>query len=142
MKYHFKVHQEKKSYWAECIELKGCLSQGDTKEELMQNLKEALELYLSEPDSSSIIFPEPMKLKKQKSIVEIHIDPSIAFAIQLKQIRLKRRLTQKAMMDILKIKHLSNYQRLENPNKANPELRTLVELKSYLPELSIEAIFG
>ena len=46
------------------------------------------------------------------------------------------------MMDLLNIKHLSNYQRLENPKKANPELKTLVELKSHLPELNVNLIFN
>jgi antitoxin HicB len=142
MKYHFKVYKEKKGYWAECIELKGCLSQGDSKAELQKNLKEALELYLSEPESSGIVFPEPLKNKKAKNIIQIKVDPVVAFAVQLRQIRLKRKLTQKAMMEILKIKHLSNYQRLENPSKANPELKTLAALQSYLPELSVAEIFG
>ena len=33
MEYHFKIHKEKNGYWAECIELSGCNTQGDTLEE-------------------------------------------------------------------------------------------------------------
>lgn len=33
-------------YHAFCLELKGCHSQGDTKEEAMENIREAIELYL------------------------------------------------------------------------------------------------
>ncbi len=142
MKYHFKIHREKNGYRAECIELQGCRTQGDNKSELIKNIKEALELFLSEPESSDIIFSEPKKIKKAGNIVEVQVEPSIAFAVQLRQIRLKRQLTQKAMMEILNIRHLSNYQRLENPKKANPELKTLVDLQSHLPELSVEKIFG
>lgn len=141
MKYHFKVHKEKNGYWAECIELKGCLSQGDNKGELLENLEEALNLYLSEPESSVLIFPEPKKIVKSKDIIEIQVEPNIAFAMQLRQIRQKRNLTQKAMMTILNIRHLSNYQRLENPKKANPELKTLIKLQNHLPELNVAKIF-
>ncbi len=50
MKYHFQIHKENKGFWAECIELKGCVTQGDTLEELCDNIEEALTLYLEEPD--------------------------------------------------------------------------------------------
>ena len=142
MKYHFKTHRDKKGYWAECIELAGCRTQGNDKKELVVNMKEALDLYLSEPETSSVVFPEPRKNMKAKNVVEVQVSPSIAFALQLRQIRLKRKLTQKAMMSFLGILHLSNYQRLENPKKANPELKTLFELQNQLPELSVVKIFG
>lgn len=48
MRYHFKVHKEKEGFWAECIELEGCVTQADTKEELNLNMQEALNLYLEE----------------------------------------------------------------------------------------------
>ena len=41
---------ETNSYSAVCPELPGCTSCGDTKQEAMENVKEAIELYL-EPDS-------------------------------------------------------------------------------------------
>lgn len=47
MKYNFKIHREDNGYWAECIELDGCNSQGDSLEELIKNIKEALEIYLN-----------------------------------------------------------------------------------------------
>lgn len=48
MKYIVLIHKEDASYWGECPELPGCYSQGDTPEELMENMKEAIELYLDE----------------------------------------------------------------------------------------------
>ncbi len=30
MKYHFKIHKEGKGFWAECLELEGCITQGKT----------------------------------------------------------------------------------------------------------------
>ena len=59
MKYHFKVHKEKEGFWAECIELQGCVTQGDTKEELEANMKEALNLYLEENEDFEYLAPLP-----------------------------------------------------------------------------------
>lgn len=36
------VHKEDNGYWAEVPALKGCYSQGDTIEELKENIKEAI----------------------------------------------------------------------------------------------------
>jgi len=46
MWYHFEVHKDKIGYWAECVELSGCYTQGDSKQELYANIQEALDLYL------------------------------------------------------------------------------------------------
>ena len=37
MYYHFQVNQEENGYWANCIELKGCVTEGDTLLELEKN---------------------------------------------------------------------------------------------------------
>jgi len=42
MYYHFKIHKEPDGYWAECIELEGCVTQGDSLDELQKNMEEAL----------------------------------------------------------------------------------------------------
>lgn len=52
MKYHFKICKEKKGYSAQWIELKGCITQGDSLKELCKNMKEALDLYIREPADS------------------------------------------------------------------------------------------
>jgi len=41
------IHSENDGYWAEVPSMPGCYTQGDTKEELIENLKEAIELWLS-----------------------------------------------------------------------------------------------
>ncbi len=37
---------EEGGYWAEVEELPGCVSQGETRQELLDNIKEAIETYL------------------------------------------------------------------------------------------------
>ena len=46
MKYHFKVHKEGDRFWAQCLELEGCVTQADTREELDQHMRDALNLYI------------------------------------------------------------------------------------------------
>lgn len=41
------VHEDKDGLWAEAPSIKGCFSQGDTMEELENNIKEAIEGCLS-----------------------------------------------------------------------------------------------
>ena len=142
MKYHFKVHKEGKGYWAKGIELPGCVTQGDSKEELIENLFEALNLYLSEPQDSKVLFPLPRKTVKGKNIVSVPVNPKLAFSFYLRQLRIARGLTQKQVADQLGLKNLYSYQRLENSKTANPELATIVELKKVFPELSIDDLLS
>lgn len=89
MKYHFQVHNSKNGYWAECLELPGCRSQGDTLGELKANLREALNLHLSEESHSQLQFAEPLKSKQGRDIIEIEVDPEIELAMRARQDRLK-----------------------------------------------------
>ena len=40
------IEKDESGYYAYCPELEGCQSQGDSLEEIMRNIKEAIELYL------------------------------------------------------------------------------------------------
>jgi predicted RNase H-like HicB family nuclease len=40
------VEKDEHGYYAYCPELEGCLTQGDSLEETLENMKEAIELYL------------------------------------------------------------------------------------------------
>ena len=40
------IEKDENGYYAYCPELEGCQSQGDSLEEVMVNIKEAIELYL------------------------------------------------------------------------------------------------
>ncbi|MFH1306249.1 MAG: type II toxin-antitoxin system HicB family antitoxin [Candidatus Micrarchaeota archaeon] len=37
---------EEGGYWVDVLNLPGCISQGETKKEALENIKEAIELYL------------------------------------------------------------------------------------------------
>lgn len=59
MVYHFRVHEEDNGYWAECVELAGCITEADSLDWLAANAEEALNLYLDEPETFAVIFPLP-----------------------------------------------------------------------------------
>lgn len=141
MKYHFRIHKENVGgFWAECIEIDGITTQGEDKRDLMHNMQEALDLTLAELPDSRIIFPMPKARCKGRNIVAVPVDPSIAMAMAIRQLRLKNELTQVAMKDRLGIKHLSNYQRLEDPSRANPEWKTLLLIKRAFPEFRLDPL--
>ena len=54
-------------YSAQCLELPGALSEGDSRKEALANIKEAIEGYLE-------VFPEEVyQLKRKKEFVEITV---------------------------------------------------------------------
>ena len=142
MRYHFKVHREAKGYWAECVELNGCITQADTKKELYQNAEEALNLYLDEPESSKEIFPEPRKGIRGKEVIEVHVNPKIAFAMALRQERIKNNMTQNQVAKKLGLKNPYSYQRLESSKTANPSLMTIAAIKSIFPDLNFDLLLA
>ncbi len=55
---------ETRSYAAYCPELPGCCSAGDTEEEALGNVKEAISLYLE---------PSSLKLSPDKKVFEVEV---------------------------------------------------------------------
>ncbi|MCB1326638.1 MAG: helix-turn-helix domain-containing protein [Spirochaetales bacterium] len=140
MEYHFRIHREGRGYWAECVELKGCVTQADTRASLDANMKEALDLYMDEPADSRVVFPAPRKRVSGQNVVLVQVDPKIAFAQTLRSLRLGKRLTQRQVADRLGMKNLYSYQRLESARTANPALSTIAKLKSVFPELKLDQV--
>ena len=143
MKYHFKVHKERSGgFWAECIELRGCRTEADTREELEKNMFEALNLFLSEPPESKHLFPHPKSKFLGRGVAAVSVEPSVAIANRIRELRLENELTQIAMKDRLGIKSLSNYQRLEDPERANPQWTTLLLIKKFFPTFKLDDLMA
>ena len=140
MYYHFNIHKEADGYWGECTELEGCVTQGDTLEELQKNMGEALNLYLDEPDNSDITFPMPNKEVRGRNIVEVPVLPKIAFALMMRMLRKQRGLTQSEIAKLLGMNNIYSYQRLERSKQANPSLTTLAKIKKVFPDLKVDEI--
>jgi len=140
MKYHFKIHKENNGYWAECLELPGCITEADTVQELKDNMQAALNLYIEEPSESNEIYPLPDNfIKKNRSTVEVTVSPQIAFAFLVRYCRLQKHLTQSQAAKLLGFDNLYSYQRLES-KKCNPSLKTLTKLISIFPDFSMDLI--
>jgi predicted RNase H-like HicB family nuclease len=136
MKYHFKVHKEEKGFWAECLELDGCITQADNQEELYKNCEEALNLFLEEPAGSKIIFPLPDdSLDDGNDIMKIKVEPEIALAVLLRNHRLNSNMTQKQAAEMLGMKNIYSYQRLEK--KSNPTLTLINQIHTIFPAIEL-----
>ncbi len=83
MYYHFKIHRDPDGLWAECIELEGCVTQGDNDAHLKEMMCEALNLHLDEPEDSDIVFPLPDPDLQGEDIVEVSVEPRIAQKVKL-----------------------------------------------------------
>jgi antitoxin HicB len=137
--YHFRIHDGAVP-WAECVELNGCITQGKNRLELERNMKEALHLYLEEPETSTIVFPPPLAKVTGRKLAPVEVDPAVAFAVQLRQLRIANRLTQKEAAKLLGMKCVFSYQRLEK--RSNPSLATLRKVKGLFPGFSLDMIIG
>ena len=142
MKYHFKLHKEGRGFWAQCIELEGCITQADSRKELDKRMQEALNLYIDEPTTSKDLAALPDdSISLSRSIVEVQVDPSIAFAFMVRWHRIKQGLTQQEVANQLGFEHINSYQRLES-RKCNPTLRILLLLKKAFPDFSLDLALG
>ena len=138
MVYHFRIHKERGGYWAECLELRGCSTQAASLEELAANAREALNLYLEEPEDSSVSFALPQRRSKDASLLEVPVDPQIALSVLLRSFRASHNYTQKEVAEKLGMRNVYSYQRLER--RSNPSLSTLQKLREVFPDLSIDCV--
>ncbi len=139
MKYHFKIRKEKVGgYSARCIELLGCITEGDTMEELQKNMQEALDLYIEEPEKSKDLAALPdASIKLKKDIVEVAVSPQIAFSFMVRRNRILNGLTQQEAAKKMGFNTLYSYQKLET-RRANPTLVTLARVKKAFPDVSVD----
>jgi DNA-binding XRE family transcriptional regulator len=103
-------------------------------------MHEALNLYLEEPQSSTVVIPAPASESSGANVVAVEVDPSIAFSLQLRQLRLRHNLTQKEVARRLGMRNLYSYQRLER--RSNPSLATIKKVKNLFPDFSLDSVLG
>jgi predicted RNase H-like HicB family nuclease len=139
MKYHFEIHQENDGgYWAECIELPGCVTEGDNYEELYENMQDALNTYIYEPANSTKLAALPDEnIKTSADVVEVPVDPAIALGFQIRYLRLKHGYTQKEMAEKMGYYNIFSYLRLEDKSY-EVALNKYSKLKKIFPEFSVD----
>ncbi len=122
-------------YIIEFPDLPGCLTYGNTLDDALNNAREALSGYLESIDLRKIDIPHPSKMKG-KDIHYVKPERSVAFAVWLKLKRAEKGLTQKKAAELLQI-NFQSYQKFENPNKANPTLKTIAKIEQVFNETII-----
>lgn len=138
MKYHFKIRKETLGFSAQGIELDGCFTQGDSWEELEKNMQDALNVMVQEPENSKYLAPLPDEsIKCSKTVVEVELDPTVAFSFMVRYNRIKSGITQKQAAKILGFDNIYSYQRLEN-KKCNPTLKVINGIKKLFPDFSLD----
>jgi predicted RNase H-like HicB family nuclease len=65
------IEKDEFGFYAYCPELEGCQSQGDSLEEVMHNIKEAIELYLETLD------PDEIKMFLSKEILTTSVEVTV-----------------------------------------------------------------
>ena len=124
------------------MELYGCTTQGDAMKELRENMQEALNLYLEEPEDSDILPPLPNeKNRKVKNIEKVKVDPMIAISLLLKHYRIDKGKKQAEMKKLLNFNNIFMYQRLEH-NRSDLRMSTLDRIKEAIPDFDLNAVFS
>lgn len=60
MNYRVLIFQDEDGYWvAECPSLPGCISQGNTRDDVLKNIKEAISAYISALEEDNLPVPLP-----------------------------------------------------------------------------------
>lgn len=92
MKVKVRVHDaEEGGYWAEVPSLPGCATQGETREELLSNLHEAVDGYLENREENIVIgvnkVSRQVLTEKEKPLVDKIPDPETLEALQNSRLR-------------------------------------------------------
>jgi predicted RNase H-like HicB family nuclease len=140
MEYHFRVHEESDGLWAECIELSGCVTQGDSRADLEQNARKALSVYLDEPAGSGVDIPLPQENVRGDTTFAVELTPEIAFGLVLRHYRMAHKLSQNDMAKKLGMQHIYSYQRLER--RPNPTLGIIKKIKDAIPDFPLERVLS
>lgn len=138
MKYHFRIRKEKVGFSAQCIELEGCITQGNNMKQLLANMEEALNLYIQEPEDSKDLAELPDEsIRRSKNVIEVALEPEVAFAFMVRYYRIKHGLTQSEVARRMGFGEIYSYQRLE-ARRCNPTLKIISMIKKVFPEFSVD----
>ena len=123
----FVYDEEEKAYNVRFPDLPGCFTYGETIDEAKAMAKEALTGFLQSVDARKLRMPDPSRLKGDE-VIYIEPETPVAFAIWLRKQREALGLSQSDVAKKLGIKY-QTYQRIENPLKTNPTLKTIMRVE-------------
>jgi len=139
IEYQAKLHKEGSGYWVEFPDLAGCFTQGDSRDEVLENAREALSLWLEEARDPQWKIPVP-KARRGKQYVWVAPYESVSIPLMIRQARQRKGLSQRELAKRLGMS-VQQLQKLECPGKSNPTMRTLAAVSLALDErLRIELL--
>lgn len=121
LQYPAKIKKSDGSYLVSFVDLENITTWGATVEQAIANAEEALNGCLESDFERGFKIPDPSVIKG-RAIHYIPVKPHIAVAFMLRKLRAGK--TQQQVARKLQIS-FQVYQRLENPRKANPTIKTL-----------------
>jgi antitoxin HicB len=131
MVYNCTIKKEGNMFIAQFPDMTNVVTGGFTHEEALAMAKEALDGCLEADISQGNTIPKP----KYKKGYPITVAPHIALSLKLRELRGSQ--SQSEIAHMLGLSYQA-YQRLENPRKANPTVKTLEKIaRVYGRELSI-----
>lgn len=68
------LHKEADGYWAEFLDLEGCVTQGDTLAEVIYNCQDALNGYIYTCLKHELVIPEPTEIISEERITYVQTD--------------------------------------------------------------------
>ena len=92
-------------------------------------------------DSKELTVLPDESIRTSKSIVEVAVDPQIAFACMVRYKRIQHGLTQQQAAKQMGFDTIYSYQRLEN-KRCNPSLRIITQIKRVFPDFSVDYAVG
>ena len=128
MDYYAKIIKENDDFLVSFPQFENINTYGKTKEEALKNAEESLNGSIESDFERGYKIPQPEKYKGTE-YCEIPLHPHIKIAIELRRIRNK--WSQIELAKELGISYQA-YQRLENPRRCNPTVKTLEKIAKVL----------
>jgi len=125
-------------YLVEFPDLPGCLTEGETVRDALENAREALSGWLFVAIKHGDEIP-PSRARRGRDYHSVVPDLDVTISLAILSARKRRGLTQQQVADALGISQQA-YRKLEVPGKSNPTLKTLERLGGVLGlELRLKA---
>lgn len=124
IKYKAKIQKDDEGYFVEFLDLPGCVTSGDSKEQAIKNAVEALDLYLEEANDPRWPLPKARNHKNSEWVIA---SDEVSIPLMIREARKKKKLTQNQAAELLGMK-LQTYQKLEYIRKSNPTAFTLLKI--------------
>lgn len=142
MKFRFRYNLEPNGlYFARCLDFSACTVTAANLAELKTNAARALHADLTVPPNTCIyLTPSRASGPLAPMVFAVALRPGAAFALSLRESRTERVLFQRQVARRLGMQ-LSAYQRLEDPQRANPTLETIARVQSVFPKLDVANFF-